>query len=242
MIVDPKVKKLIIFNGGGGIVEREIKLSLQQGVNMFEISNVPASFDPNSADIKLKYINPSDAEVISLQQTIVALPDQKNVRQLIDREKSAANSIISYSIDFTRELREEVSTICEASSYRTYSDMKGTLDFIINATKVGEVIVEVKYYISDLRIKWETTLNVNMSDDGKTAELEAFIVVNNQTGFSYDNVELGFAIFELPGSTQSTTEYQYDNDYPVEEAEMAQQAFANLPKMKKTQRMRNLML
>ena len=81
-----------------------------------------------------------------------------------------------------------------------------------------------------------------MSDDRKTAELEAFIVVNNQTGFSYDNVELGFAIFELPGAGESTIDYQYDDDYPVEEAEMAQVAFANLPKMKKTQRMRNLML
>ncbi|KKK88627.1 hypothetical protein LCGC14_2741230, partial [marine sediment metagenome] len=28
MLIDPKVKKLDIFNGGGGIVEREIRLSL----------------------------------------------------------------------------------------------------------------------------------------------------------------------------------------------------------------------
>jgi len=240
--INPLVKKLVIFNGGGGIVERDIKLSLHQGINQFEIENIPASFDPNSADVKLEFVNPGDSEFISLQQTIVALPDQKNVRQLIDREKSAANNIISYSIDFTRELREQVSTICEASSYRTYSDMKGTCDFIINATKEGEIIIKIKYYISDLRIKWETTLNVNMSEDGKTAELEAFIVVNNQTGFAYDNVELGFAIFELPGASDKTSEYQYADDYPVEEAEMAQQAFANLPKMKRTQRMRNLML
>ncbi len=50
MLIDPKVTKLSIFNGGGGIVEREIKLSLSQGTNEFEIANVPASFDPNSAD------------------------------------------------------------------------------------------------------------------------------------------------------------------------------------------------
>ena len=35
MHIDPKVKSLTIFNSGGGIVEREIKLSVQQGINEF---------------------------------------------------------------------------------------------------------------------------------------------------------------------------------------------------------------
>lgn len=241
MLIDPKVKKLVIFNGGGGIVEREIKLTVQQGANEFEIANVPASFDPNTADIKLEHQNQEDVNNITLQQTILALPDAKNVQQLINREKSAANNIIAYAIDFTRELREQVSTICEASSYRTYADMKGTFDFIINSTKEGEVIVKITYFVSDLRIKWETNLDVKISDDGKTAELEANIIVNNQTGFSYDNVELGFAIFELPGVDRTTTDF-YAMESSEEEMPMVQQAFSNLNKQKKTQRMRNLML
>lgn len=198
MIIDPKVKSLVIFNAGGSIVEREMKLTLQQGINEFQIQNVPASFDPNSADIKLEYINQDDKEFITLQQTIVTLPDKNISQQIIDREKSAANSIISYAIDFTREMRETVSNICEASSYRTYSDMKGTFDFIINAKKEGEIIVKILYFIDDKRMRWSTNLQVNISKDGKTAEIEGFLVVDNQTGFSYDNVELGFAIFELP--------------------------------------------
>ncbi len=242
MLIDPKVKRLVIFNGGGGIVEREIKLTLSQGANKFEIANVPASFDPNSADIKIEIPNPQDSEFITLQQSIVALPDPNNVRQLIDREKSAANNIISSSIDFTRELREEVSIICEASSYKTYSDMKGTLDFIVNAKKESEVVVKIKYFISDLRIKWETTLNVSISEDEKTVDLEAYIVVDNQTGFSYDNVELGFAIFELPGTPDISVAHNNEGYFQQEEAEMVQQAFKALPRMKKTQRMRNLML
>jgi hypothetical protein len=103
MLIDPKVKKLIIFNAGGGIVEREIKLTLNQGINEFQIQNVPASFDPNSADIMLEYVTPEDKDVITLQQTITALPDMKNAQQIIDREKSAATSIISYAIDFTSD-------------------------------------------------------------------------------------------------------------------------------------------
>jgi len=104
MLIDPKVTKLSIFNGGGGIVEREIKLSVSQGTNEFELANVPASFDPNSADIKLEYVSPGDKDLITLQQTIVSLPDVNTSQQIIDREKSAATNIITYSIDFTREL------------------------------------------------------------------------------------------------------------------------------------------
>ena len=242
----------MIFNAGGGIVEREMKLTLNQGINEFQIQNVPASFDPNSADIELEYLNPEDKNSITLQQTITALPDITNAQQIIEREKSAATSIISYAIDFTRELREEVSTICEASSYRTYADMKGTFDFIVNCSKQeGEVVVKIIYFLSDLRIKWHTSLQVNISEDGKTANVEGFIIVGNKTGFSYDNVELGFAIFELPRTTIYPEE-MYQAETGVEQtafpAALRQEMQSELGRlqakqpMKRTQRMKNLML
>ncbi len=250
MIIDPKVKSLVIFNAGGSIVEREMKLTLQQGINEFQIQNVPASFDPNSADIKLEYINQDDKEFITLQQTIVTLPDKNISQQIIDREKSAANSIISYAIDFTREMRETVSNICEASSYRTYSDMKGTFDFIINAKKEGEVIVKILYFIDDKRMRWSTNLQVNISKDGKTAEIEGFLVVDNQTGFSYDNVELGFAIFELPSPSFSPDRGYYPPSRPessMPEFKQEMQSELNMMQsiqkqpMKRTQRFKKLL-
>lgn len=250
MIIDPKVKSLVIFNAGGSIVEREMKLTLQQGINEFQIQNVPASFDPNSADIKLEYINQDDKEFITLQQTIVTLPDKNISQQIIDREKSAANSIISYAIDFTREMRETVSNICEASSYRTYSDMKGTFDFIINAKKEGEIIVKILYFIDDKRMRWSTNLQVNISKDGKTAEIEGFLVVDNQTGFSYDNVELGFAIFELPSPSFSPDRGYYppsppESSMPEFRQEMQSELnmMQNIQKqpMKRTQRFKKLL-
>ena len=246
MLINPKVKELVLFNAGGGIVEREVKLTLNQGINEFQIQNVPASFDPNSADIGLEYINPEDKEFITLQQTIVSLPDMNNAQQIIDREKSAANSIISYAIDFTREMREQVSSICEASSYRTFADMKGTFDFIINSTKKeGEVIVRILYFVSDLRIRWHTSLQVNINEDGKTAEVEGFLIVDNKTGFSYDNVELGFAIFEIPQPPTGGSQ-----EAAVFPAALRQEMMGELKRfkniqdqpMKRTQRMKNLML
>jgi hypothetical protein len=242
MHIDPKVKSLTIFNSGGGIVEREIKLSVQQGINDFQILNVPASFDPNSADVKLNYLNAEDEKHFNLQQTIVSLPDPKNVQQIIEREKSAANSIISYSIDFTRELREDVSRICEASSYRTYSDMTGIFKFIINATKEGELIVKILYFISDIRIKWDTTLKVSIDDDGNSGEIEGYLVVDNQTGFSYEDVELGFAIFELPSPK---SEYRGaipppPNVMPEMQQEMLGE-LNRLKSMKRTQRYKQLL-
>jgi len=243
MQIDPKVKSLTIFNSGGGIVEREMKLSVQQGINEFQILNVPASFDPNSADVKLEYLKAEDEGEFKLQQTIVSLPDPKNVQQIIEREKSAANSIISYSIDFTRELREEVSRICEASSYRTYSDMNGIFRFIINAKKQGEIIVKILYFISDIRIKWDPTLRVNINDDGNSGEIEGFLVVDNQTGFSYEDVELGFAIFELPGSKSEYIESPIPPP-PNVMPEMQQEMFGDLNRlksMKRTQRFKQLL-
>ncbi len=242
MLINPIVKSLIIFNTGGGIIEREVKLSLNQGFNKFEIANVPASFDPNSADIKLEYINPDDREHISLQQTIVSLPDRNNSQKIIDREKSAATSIISHAIDFTREMREKVLSICEASSYRTYADMTATFDFIIESLKKeSEVIVKVLYLINDLRIKWDTTLQVNMKNDGNTAEIEGFLVVDNQSAFSYDNVELGFAIFELPSDQTGSDQYyppiEQKAYFEGEEVAQTQQQY-----LKRTQRLKNLML
>jgi hypothetical protein len=245
MLIDPKVKSLVIFNGGGGIVEREMKLTVQTGINEFEIQNVPASFDPNSADIKLAHINPEDKDLITLQQTIITLPDYNNSQQIIDREKSAANSIISYAIDFTREMRERVSNICEASSYKTYSDMKGTFNFIINSTKEGEIIVKILYFLSDVRIKWDTTLQVNINEDGKTAEIEGFIVVDNQTGFTYENVDLGFAIFELPTPPSNVPDYKFE-EAPVQLNQSVMNELSQLKSvkkgpMKRTQRFKQLL-
>ena len=139
-------------------------------------------------------------------------------------------------------MREKVSSICEASSYRIYVDMIGTFDFIINAKREGEIIVKINYFISDIRIKWETTLNVNLDNDNN-AEIEGFIVVDNQTAFTYDDVDLGFAIFEIP--TDTTFGFPPLNEPNAQsmyyECEEVQQA---LPRkvMKRTQRLKNLML
>ncbi len=248
MLIDPKVKSLVIFNGGGAITEREIKLRLQQGINEFQIQNIPASFDPNSADIKLEYIHPDDKEHISLQQTIVSLPDRNNSQQIIDREKSAATSIISHAIDFTREMREKTSSICEASSHRIYSDMTATFDFIIECRKrEGEVVVKILYFINDNRIKWSTRLIVNMDEDEKTAEIEGFLIVDNQSGFSYDNVDLGFAIFELPTTTSHPiTDVSHPPspvDQPLNISNLRNEMLGELQRvkpMKKTQRFKQL--
>ena len=101
--------------------------------------------------------------------------------------------------------------------------------------------MKITYFISDLRIKWETNLEVNINDDGSEAEVEAYIVVDNQTGFTYDDVELGFAIFELPGTPDISIGMPQPST-GVEQTEMMQNAFQALNKQKKTQRMRNLML
>ena len=96
-----------------------------------------------------------------------------------------------------------------------------------------------------------TTSFRNISNDGKTADVEGFIIVANKTGFSYDNVELGFTIFELP-RTSIYPEEMYGPETGVEQAEfpaaLRQEMQSELGRlkaqapMKRTQRMKNLML
>ncbi|MBN1215641.1 MAG: hypothetical protein JXA99_09420 [Candidatus Lokiarchaeota archaeon] len=239
MLIDPRVKSIIIFNEGGGIVKREIKLTLQTGSNNFEIQNIPASFDPNSAEVKLKYLKPEDKTHITLQQTITSLPDIKNANQLIEREKSAAQNIISHSIDFTREMRDNISNICEASSYKTYADMNGIFEFIVNSSRESEILVEITYFINDIRIKWNTTLHVNINKSGKTAEIEGFLVIDNQTGFSYNHVDLGFAIYKIPEDASLNLMQEQEQQAYFQSSAIGQDLQQS---RKKTQRLKNLML
>ena len=79
--------------------------------------------------------------------------------------------------------------------------------------------------------------------EGNAAEIEGFIIVNNQTGFSYEDVDLEFAIFEIPRVAPDTTianiaEPMYDSFTEAEEA-MPQQEMRQM--LKKTQRLRRLM-
>ena len=64
------------------------------------------------------------------------------------------------------------------------------------------------------------------------------LIKKPESKISYENVELGFAIFELPSTDM---EIQYD-EFSEGEEEMAQQAISSLSKQKRTQRMKNLML
>jgi hypothetical protein len=99
--------------------------------------------------------------------------------------------------------------------------------------------------LSDVRIRWNTTLQVNINEDGKTAEIEGFIVVDNQTGFTYENVELGFAIFELPQTPSNIADYQ-SNVPPLnlrQEMMSEMGSLKNIQKgpMKRTQRFKQLL-
>lgn len=121
--------------------------------------------------------------------------------------------------------------------------MIGIFKFIINASKEGELIVKILYFISDIRIKWDTTLRVAIDDDGNSGEIEGYLVVDNQTGFSYEDVELGFAIFELP--TPKNEFGGYIQPPPNVMPEMQQQEMLGelnrLKSMKRTQRYKQLL-
>ena len=121
--------------------------------------------------------------------------------------------------------------------------MIGIFKFIINASKEGELIVKILYFISDIRIKWDTTLRVAIDDDGNSGEIEGYLVVDNQTGFSYEDVELGFAIFELPTPKNEFGDYLQPPSNVMPEMQQ-QEMFGELNRlksMKRTQRYKQLL-
>ncbi|NHJ49950.1 MAG: hypothetical protein FK733_19315 [Asgard group archaeon] len=199
MKINPPPTKFIIFSGGGGLVERKQKVSLTQGLNRFEIENVPAAFDPSTTTVFF----PSTTGV-TLQQVDVKRPDKRIIDNFISREKEAADIIIANATDLRGASREKILDLIESAHYRRYEDMFGNLIISIESKAVQEIELGIRYFLEDDRIKWQPSLHVTIDEETGTATVEGFILVMNNTDISYPRCELGFAEFETQGATPDT--------------------------------------
>jgi hypothetical protein len=194
MKINPPCKKFVIFSGGGGLISRSQVVEVPAGQTTFEISEVPASFDPNTTTVELRDIAMGEVE---LSQTDVRRPDKRIVDSFIQREKSASDSIIQASTDLRGSNRERIIQICESAYYRRYEDMSGTITISVSAKVPSKVTLQVNYFIEDTRIKWKPTIHVNINEQTKKAHIEGYLMVMNNSDFNFENVELQFAEFDL---------------------------------------------
>jgi len=236
MKINPPPIKFIIFSGGGGLVTRQQKVMVNPGKNQFEIQDVPASFDPETSTVD---ISSTEIEKIKLIQISVKQPDKKTVEMVINREKNASDGIIKTATDLRAENREQIISICESAYYRQYEDMFGDLMIELESQVSAEVNIMIKYFISDIRIKWNSSLQIDLDENTKNATIVGYIMVNNSSDFKYENIELEFAEFELMPGIPDTASFNFAQEAQAvlnDEAEFIpnkQQLYRNVRKMKR---------
>jgi len=192
--INPPITDAIIFSGGGGLVIRKQKVRVTPGKNILEIMDVPASFDPETITVELKG---EQLNSIKLSQISVKLPDRTIANMVIQRERNASNNIITNATDLRAESRKQILAICESAYYRQYEDMMGELNITIQSDIEGEVIIVIKYFIIDMRIRWKPGVQVDLDEKNNVATIVGYINVDNNSDFIFENVELEFAEFEL---------------------------------------------
>ena len=219
MKTNPPCKKFVIFSGGGGLITRSQVVEVPAGQTTFEISEVPASFDPNTTTVELLDITTGDVE---LNQTDVRRPDKRIVESFIQREKAASDAIIKASTDLRGSNREKIIQICESAYYRRYEDMIGMVSVSINAKVPTKFTLQISYFIEDSRIKWKPAIHVKIDKQTKQARVEGYIMVMNNSDFSFENVECEFAEFEVI--------HEVGEEGFLEDLEMEQAVQTKMPK------------
>jgi hypothetical protein len=193
MKINPPCKRFIIFSGGGGLIVRSLSVDVPAGRTVFEVNEVPASYDPNTTTVEILNIKGK----ASLVQIDVRRPDKRIMDMFINREKTASDSIIQSSTDLRGGNREKIIQICESAYYRRYEDMTGSISISIDAETPSQFTLQIKYFMEDSRIKWKPTIRVNIDDEKKKANIEGYIMVMNNSDFNFENVEFQFAEFDL---------------------------------------------
>ena len=232
MKINPRPTKFIIFSGGGGLVERVQKVHLSQGVNRFDIENVPAAFDPSTTTAYF----PGHASDVSIMQIDVKRPDKRIVENFINREKNAASSIIQNATDLRGDNRDQIISLIESAHYRRYEDMSGTIVIALESKVEQEISLGIRYFLEDARIKWEPSLHITLDENTGTATIEGFILAMNNTDMNYPQCEVQFAEFEME-STAEDEGFLYD----LETEQVAQNILPQNRMMKKLNRMKNLL-
>lgn len=232
MKINPPPTKIIIFSGGGAMIERTQLVSLIAGINSFEIDSVPAAFDPSTTSVFF----PKGSGDASLIQVNVRRPDKKIVENFIKREQTAASTIIQNATDLRGENRDLIIQLLESAHYRRFEDMPGSIIVSLEAKSRQDLMLGIRYFLEDARIKWEPSLHIKIDEKNGTADIEGFILAMNNTDINYPPCDLYFAEFEMK---TEVTERGYLEDLAVE-----QECQSMLPQNRMVQRvakMKNLL-
>jgi hypothetical protein len=190
MKINPPYSRFIIFSGGGGLALREHEIKLSAGRNIIEVQDVPSSFDEDTVTVELEE---TEAKLI---QVVVKKPERQFVEDAMRREREASERILSASVDIRSELREEVLNICEGIRSYRYEDSYSELIVTIDSAKDEMGKLTISYFMDDPRIWWTPSIQIDMENNEKDVRITGYILVENQTNLSFEDVELSFVEFE----------------------------------------------
>lgn len=192
----PPITHIVVFSGGGGLVQRSAEVPLEAGENTLRVQGVPASFDPETFVVTV----PDDAE---LKQTVIRKPNRKYVEELLQREGNAARRIIDGSSEVGPR-RADIIEICESIAQRTYLDEEVDLTLRITASRAFTARIHLSYFIDDARFRWKPTIVVEMDHDDGTVRVRGQIAITNDSAHHFENVEVSFADFARDLSDNAT--------------------------------------
>jgi hypothetical protein len=188
---DPPICHFVIFSGGGGLIEREAEVELDEGENRLKVRGVPASFDPETFMVKVAAAEARGLEP-KLQEIVFRIPNRQYVEDNLRREGDAARRLIAQSVDVGVR-RPQMIDICEEIAHRTYLDEEVELTIWVIAPKEGKATVSLSYFINDARFRWKPTITVELGEG--EVRVRGFVALTNDSAHRFANVEISFADF-----------------------------------------------
>ena len=215
LVFNPPITHFIIFSGGGGLIEREAKILLQEGVNKLQLRGIPASFDQDSFWVDLE-------GTVVLKQLSIRKPNRRYVEDILQKEGDAARRLIEASADVGNR-RGEIIEVCEAIAQRSYLDQEVEVEVHLHSQIATESLIKLSYFINDHRFSWKPTITVDI--DGDNVNIRGMIAIENQSSQSFEDVEVSFADFSHEFSDNASN---YRGDPKQRMKKMKKQVMKNM--------------
>lgn len=212
LTLNPKIRQFTIFSGGGGLVNRQGKVEVPQGMSEILLVGIPASFSQET------FVARVEGKGITLRQIAIRKPTRQYVDDTLQREGACAQQLIQASTNIGAR-RSDIIGICEEVALRSYLDEEVGIAMTVEAASSSEATVELSYFIDDPRYRWKPFISVE-TDAGDEAVVEGFIAVQNESPHRFEDVDVAFAEFT---HTASETGYLEKLDNVQYQARMKSQ-------------------
>jgi len=184
--IEPKIERFTVFSGGGGQITRRSPITVGPGENVFKISGIPASMDPET------FVVTVEGKKLNIKQIAMRKPTKQYVDDTLRREGTAAQNLIHSSVDIGPK-RQDIIDVCEQVLLRTYLDeeMEVTVWVISEGNVEGALLFS--YFVDDGRFGWTPSITVECDGDSDDVIVQGYIAIRNDSPHRLTEVDIDFA-------------------------------------------------